>query len=46
MPAVRDGCGAFATALSRAAGCAVLVARAPTSRSTLLIASDVSAPAH
>jgi nucleotide-binding universal stress UspA family protein len=42
MPALREGCGRSATALARASGCPVLVARAPTSRSTLLVASDVS----
>jgi nucleotide-binding universal stress UspA family protein len=42
MADVHDGCGTLATALARAAGCPVLVARAPTSRSTLLVATDVS----
>jgi nucleotide-binding universal stress UspA family protein len=42
MPDVHDGCGRSATALARASGCPVLVARAPTSRSTLLVATDVS----
>lgn len=42
MPDVQDGCGRLATALARAASCPVLVARAPTSRSTLLVATDVS----
>lgn len=42
MPAMRDGCGSSATALARAAGRPVLVARGPTSRSTLLVATDVS----
>jgi nucleotide-binding universal stress UspA family protein len=42
MPDVHDGCGRSATALARASGCPVLVARAPTSRSTLLLATDVS----
>ncbi|HTV21281.1 MAG TPA: universal stress protein [Polyangiaceae bacterium] len=36
-----EGCGEAATALARASGRPVLVARAPTSRSTLLVASDV-----
>jgi nucleotide-binding universal stress UspA family protein len=42
MPDVQDGCGRLATALARASACPVLVARAPTSRSTLLVATDVS----
>jgi nucleotide-binding universal stress UspA family protein len=42
MPEIGAGCGRSATALARASGCPVLVARAPTSRSTLLIASDLS----
>lgn len=46
MPDVHDGCGKAATALARAAGCPVLVARAPTSRSTLLVATDVSDDLH
>jgi nucleotide-binding universal stress UspA family protein len=46
MPDVRDGCGKAATALARAAGSPVLVARAPTSRSTLLVATDVSEDLH
>jgi nucleotide-binding universal stress UspA family protein len=46
MPDVHDGCGKAATALARAAGSPVLVARAPTSRSTLLVASDVSDDLH
>lgn len=37
-----DGGGRSATALALASRCPVLVARAPTSRSTLLVASDVS----
>jgi nucleotide-binding universal stress UspA family protein len=42
MPDVHDRCGRSATALARASGCPVLVARSPTSRSTLLVAADVS----
>jgi nucleotide-binding universal stress UspA family protein len=42
MPDLHDGCGRAATALARASGCPVLVARAPTTRSTLLLATDVS----
>lgn len=34
-------CGPSATALARESGCPVLVARPPTSRSTLLVATDV-----
>jgi nucleotide-binding universal stress UspA family protein len=41
MPGVHEGCGRSATALARAAGCPVLVARQPTSRSTLLVATDL-----
>jgi nucleotide-binding universal stress UspA family protein len=36
-----ESCGGSATALARASGCPVLVARPPTSRSTLLVATDV-----
>lgn len=42
MSDLHDGCGKSATSLARASGCPVLVARAPTTRSTLLIATDVS----
>lgn len=42
MSAAHDGCGRSATALARASGCPVLVAREPTSRCTLLVATDVS----
>jgi nucleotide-binding universal stress UspA family protein len=46
MPAIPEGCGRSATALARAAGCPVLVAREPTSRSTLLVATDVCDDLH
>jgi nucleotide-binding universal stress UspA family protein len=35
-----DGCGPLAAALARSAGCPVLVSRPPTTRSSLLIATD------
>jgi len=40
MPAGHDGCGASAVGLARAAGCPVFVARAPTTRRTLLVATN------
>lgn len=46
MSAAPDGSGRSATALARASGCPVLVAREPTSRSTLLVAADVSHDLH
>lgn len=46
MPDVLPGCGPLATALARASGRPVLVARSPTSRSTLLVASDLSDDVH
>lgn len=42
LPDGDAGCGLTATELARASGCPVLVARAPTRRSTLLVASDVT----
>jgi nucleotide-binding universal stress UspA family protein len=42
MPDAHEGRGRYAAALARASGCPVLVARAPTTRSTLLVATDVS----
>jgi hypothetical protein len=39
-------CGAAAVALARAAGRPVLVARAPTTRRTLLVATDVETDSH
>lgn len=40
LPAAGERPGELATALARAAGCPVLVARAPTSRCTLLVATE------
>lgn len=40
------GCGAAAAALARAAGRPVLVARAPTTRHTLLVVTEVEADNH
>ena len=42
----RDGSGILATALARASGRPVLVAREPTRRSTLLVATDVDGDLH
>jgi hypothetical protein len=41
-----EGCGAAAAALARASGCPVLVARPPTTRCTLLVATEVETDNH